>query len=97
VDIGFEGIDGTGGNEDNGVRAIASVFFVFFVTSVCERATMHRLFPQASGLTHDVIGAAIEVQKDKGPGLLESIYEWCCFSVFSVRSCSKISHHQLSR
>jgi GxxExxY protein len=38
---------------------------------------MHPLFQRATGLTHDVIGAAIEVHKDKGPGLLESIYEWC--------------------
>ena len=38
---------------------------------------MHPLFAQASEITHDVIGAAIEVHKDKGPGLLESIYEWC--------------------
>ena len=38
---------------------------------------MHPLFKQASALTHDVIAAAIEVHKDKGPGLLESIYEWC--------------------
>jgi len=36
---------------------------------------MHPLFTKASGITHDVIGAAIEVHKDKGPGLLESIYE----------------------
>ena len=28
-------------------------------------------------LTQKIIGAAIEVHKDKGPGLLESIYEWC--------------------
>lgn len=28
-------------------------------------------------LTHRIIGAAIEVHKDKGPGLIESIYEWC--------------------
>ena len=34
---------------------------------------MHPLFTQASGMTHDVIGAAIEVHKDKGPGLLESM------------------------
>jgi len=34
---------------------------------------MHRLFAQASALTHYVIGAAIEVHKDRGPGLLESI------------------------
>jgi GxxExxY protein len=38
---------------------------------------MHSLFAKASGLTHDIIAAAIEVHKDKGPGLLESIYEWC--------------------
>jgi GxxExxY protein len=38
---------------------------------------MHLLYEQAAGITHDVIGAAIEVHKDKGPGLLESIYEWC--------------------
>ena len=36
---------------------------------------MHPVFSQASGMTHDVIGAAIEVHNDKGPGLLESIYE----------------------
>ena len=38
---------------------------------------MHNLAKQAAGLTKDVIGAAIEVHRDKGPGLLESIYEWC--------------------
>jgi len=27
---------------------------------------MHALFTKASGITHDVIGAAIEVHKDKG-------------------------------
>ena len=37
---------------------------------------MHRLFMSANSITHDVI-AAIEVHKNKGPGLLESIYEWC--------------------
>ena len=38
---------------------------------------MHPLFPKASGMTQHIIAAAIEVHKDKGPGLLESIYEWC--------------------
>jgi GxxExxY protein len=28
-------------------------------------------------LTSEIIAAAIEVHRDKGPGLLESIYEWC--------------------
>ena len=46
---------------------------------------MHPLFTQASNLTHDVIGAAIEVHKDKGPGLLESIYEWCLTMELELR------------
>ncbi len=46
---------------------------------------MHPLFTQAAGITHDVIGAAIEVHKDKGPGLLESIYEWCLTMELGLR------------
>ena len=46
---------------------------------------MHPLFQQATGLTHDVIGAAIEVHRDKGPGLLESIYEWCLTMELELR------------
>jgi len=38
---------------------------------------MHPLFEKASGLTGTIIAAAIEVHRDKGPGLVESIYEWC--------------------
>jgi GxxExxY protein len=38
---------------------------------------MHPLFENASGLAETVIAAAIEVHRDKGPGLIESIYEWC--------------------
>ena len=46
---------------------------------------MHPQFSQAAGMTHDVIGAAIEVHKDKGPGLLESIYEWCLTMELQLR------------
>ena len=46
---------------------------------------MHTLFTKAAGMTHDVIGAAIEVHKDKGPGLLESIYEWCLTMELQLR------------
>jgi PD-(D/E)XK nuclease superfamily len=38
---------------------------------------VHPLFEQAAGLTETSIAAAIEVHRDKGPGLIESIYEWC--------------------
>ena len=46
---------------------------------------MHSLFSKASGLSHDVIGSAIEVHKDKGPGLLEPIYEWCLTMELGLR------------
>ena len=49
---------------------------------------MHPLFSRASGLTHDTIGAAIEVHRDKGPGLLESIYEWCLTMELELRGHS---------
>jgi GxxExxY protein len=38
---------------------------------------MHPDFRKAAGLTATNIGAAMEVHRDKGPGLIESIYEWC--------------------
>ncbi len=38
---------------------------------------MHPKFQRADELTRRVIGAAIEVHRLKGPGLIESIYEKC--------------------
>ena len=46
---------------------------------------MHPLFSQASKLTENIIGAAIEVHRDKGPGLVESIYEWCLMRELELR------------
>jgi hypothetical protein len=54
---------------------------------------MHPLLSQASGLTHDVIGAAIEVHKDKGPELLESVYEWCMARELQLRG-HKVSNQE---
>ncbi len=52
---------------------------------------MHRLFQQASSLTEIIIGGAIEVHRDKGPGLLESIYEWCLLTEMEIRHLECIS------
>jgi GxxExxY protein len=38
---------------------------------------MHPDFRKAAGLTATIIGAAMEVHRDEGPGLIESIYQWC--------------------
>lgn len=46
---------------------------------------MHPLFEEADRLSGQVIAAALEVHRDKGPGLLESIYEWCLACELSDR------------
>jgi GxxExxY protein len=38
---------------------------------------MHQDYHRADALSKRVIGAAIEVHRKMGPGLLESIYEKC--------------------
>jgi GxxExxY protein len=46
---------------------------------------MHPLFEKANGLTEHIIAGAIEVHRDKGPGLVESIYEWCFLRELELR------------
>lgn len=43
------------------------------------------MFTKATSLTETIIGAAIEVHRDKGPGLIESIYEWCFLRELELR------------
>jgi len=52
---------------------------------------MHPLFPKASSLTQTIIGAAIEVHRDKGPGLVESIYEWCLTKELELRGLDSLN------
>ena len=49
---------------------------------------MHLLYAKADWLSHEVIGAAIEVHRRKGPGLIESIYERCLLRELELRSIS---------
>lgn len=46
---------------------------------------MHQLYKRAHELTGTVIGAAIEVHKLMGPGLLESIYSKCVCRELEIR------------
>src|SRR5260370_6051380 len=52
---------------------------------------MHPLFEKASSLTETIIGAAIEVHREKGPGLLESIYEWYLIKELGLRGLNCVS------
>jgi GxxExxY protein len=52
---------------------------------------MHPLFQKATGLTETIIAAAIEVHRDKGPGLIESIYEWCLVKELGLRGLECVS------
>ena len=47
---------------------------------------MHPLFEKADRISREVIGAAIEVHRHKGPGLMESIYERCLLRELELRS-----------
>ena len=52
---------------------------------------MRPLFEKASGLTEAIIANAIEVHRDKGSGLIESIYEWCLKKEFELRGLTCVS------
>ena len=47
---------------------------------------MHPLYEKADLLSSEVIDAAIEVHRHKGPGLIESIYERCLLRELELRS-----------
>ena len=42
-------------------------------------------------MTEAVIAAAIEVHRDKGPGLIESIYEWCLVKELGLQKMACVS------
>ncbi len=52
---------------------------------------MHPLFKKADELSRIAIGAAIEVHRLKGPGLLESIYERCCMRELELRKIAAVN------
>ena len=51
---------------------------------------MHPLYEKADKLSREVIGAAIEVHRVLGPGLIESIYEKCLLRELHLRGISAI-------
>lgn len=51
---------------------------------------MHPLFSRADEISKEVIGAAIEVHRLLGPGLLESVYERCLLRELELRLLSAV-------
>jgi GxxExxY protein len=56
---------------------------------------MHPLFQKATGLIENIIAAAIEVHRDKGPGLIESIYEWCLLHELRLRGLTCVNQQTI--
>ncbi|REJ70830.1 MAG: GxxExxY protein [Planctomycetota bacterium] len=56
---------------------------------------MHPLFNKADELSHPVIGAAIEVHRTLGPGLMEGIYEKCLAHELTLRGLGVVSQQQV--
>lgn len=57
---------------------------------------MHPLFQKADLLSSQVIGAAIEVHRELGAGLLESIYEKCLMHELELRRLSAVKQRRVS-
>ena len=56
---------------------------------------MHPHFGKADRLSREVIGAAIEVHRILGPGLLESIYERCLLHELELHGIPAIRQQQV--
>ena len=56
---------------------------------------MHANFERADRLSADVIGAAVEVHRTLGPGLLEGIYEKCLIRELELRSLNVVKQQHV--
>ena len=52
-------------------------------------------YTQLNGIGNEIIGAAIEVHKELGPGLMESVYQYCLIEELSKRGLSVESELEL--
>jgi GxxExxY protein len=63
----------------------------WLVAHLLLRLSFDALYQKADKISHDAIGAAIEVHRLKGPGLIESIYERCLLRELALRSFPSIT------
>ena len=57
----------------------------------CRESACIRFTSKADGLSRVAIGAAIEVHRLKGPGLIESIYERCLMRELELRQVAAVN------
>ncbi len=57
---------------------------------------MHDHYKHADQLSREVIGAAIEVHRTLGPGLLESIYERCLLHELQLQGINAVRQQQVT-
>jgi len=85
-----------------GVKLIAILFpsrilrFLRFLLFQVKTNNMHPLFAKADRLSGEVIGAAIEVHRIMGPGLLESIYERCLLRELELRGIPVLKQEEIA-
>ena len=72
--------------KDAGVFNATQLGCPFSSLNLLKLPPMHPLYEKADKLSSEVIGAAIEVHRHKGPGLIESIYERCMLRELELRS-----------
>jgi GxxExxY protein len=77
--------EGNEGNEDLPEGDPSRSSFTL-LPSVKNLQSVHPLYRKADKLSREIIGAAIEVHRQKGPGLIESIYERCLLRELELRS-----------
>jgi GxxExxY protein len=83
---------GRGPIAENGWSVTPSLSFLLFKA---ETKTMHALFAKGDGLSGEVIGAAIEVHRIMGPGLLESIYQQCLMRELELRGIPFLNQEEV--
>src|SRR6266403_1188308 len=66
---------------------LSSVYILLSVLS----PPMHPLYEKADQISRAVIGAAIEVHRNKGSGLIESIYERCLLRELELRAIPAVT------
>ena len=66
------------------------------LAAFCRGSVVHSLYSKAHALSRKVIGAAIEVHRLKGSGLIEGIYEKCLVRELDLRSISCICQRYIN-